>query len=84
MPLAKLLSDATNYAVVQLPGRQFPEVVFQGDSLNNIIGLVAALQTGDDDPTDLVDELLAILKAAQDRYEAVCEKNNIDLPYMKL
>ena len=26
---AKRLTDPTNYAVVQLPGRQFPGVVFQ-------------------------------------------------------
>jgi hypothetical protein len=31
---AKLLTSSHNYAVVQLPGRQFPDVVFQGDSLH--------------------------------------------------
>ena len=30
---AALLTEARNYAVVQLPGRKFPGVVFQGDSL---------------------------------------------------
>lgn len=30
---ATLLTGAHNYAVVQLPGRKFPGVVFQGDSL---------------------------------------------------
>ena len=30
---ARLLTEARNYAVVQLPGRKFPGVVFQGDSL---------------------------------------------------
>ena len=33
----KLLSEPTNYAVVHLPGRAFPGVVFQGDSLDGII-----------------------------------------------
>ena len=30
---ATLLTPAWNHAVVQLPGRRFPGVVFQGDSL---------------------------------------------------
>jgi predicted RNase H-like HicB family nuclease len=35
--IAKLLTNAENYAVVQLPGRQFPGVVFQGDSIRTLI-----------------------------------------------
>ena len=31
---AEVRSEPTNYAVVQLPGRQFPGVVFQGDTLH--------------------------------------------------
>jgi hypothetical protein len=34
---AKLLSEPKNYAIVQLPQRRFPGVVFQGDSLNILI-----------------------------------------------
>ena len=32
--VAALLTTADNFAVVQLPGRRFPGVVFQGDSLS--------------------------------------------------
>lgn len=46
----KLLSEPTNYAVVHLPGRDFPGVVFQGDSLNSIIAdLEEAVRTNDPD-----------------------------------
>lgn len=34
---AKLLSAPANYAVVHRPGRAFPGVVFQGDSLRNLV-----------------------------------------------
>ena len=34
---AELLSRAINYGVVQLPGRRFPGVVVQGDSLYNLV-----------------------------------------------
>ncbi|WP_430426199.1 DUF6959 family protein [Phenylobacterium sp.] len=36
-----MLSEATNFAVVQLPGRAYPGVVFQGDSLASLIGDIA-------------------------------------------
>ncbi len=39
-----LLSGPTNYAVVQLPGRKFPGVVIQGDSLHAMVGRLAELQ----------------------------------------
>jgi hypothetical protein len=34
---AKLLTETSNYAVVQLPGRQYPGVVFQGDSIHALL-----------------------------------------------
>jgi hypothetical protein len=34
---AQLLSPATNSAVVHLPGRRFPGVVVQGDTLNGLV-----------------------------------------------
>ena len=37
----EVLSDAVNGAVVRMPGRQFPGIVVQGDSL---IGLTSASQ----------------------------------------
>jgi hypothetical protein len=33
---AELFSNPGNYAVVQLPGRKFSGVVFQGDSLHSL------------------------------------------------
>lgn len=39
----RLLTSASNYAVVQLPGRNFPGVVFQGDSLHALLSAVGAV-----------------------------------------
>jgi hypothetical protein len=37
---AKLLTQASNYAVVQPPGRQYSGVVFQGDSIHTLLAQV--------------------------------------------
>jgi len=41
---AALLTDSGNYAVVQLPRRKFPGVVFQGDSTRNILVQLGRIQ----------------------------------------
>lgn len=41
---AELLTPGTNYAIVQLPNRKFPGVVFQGDSLHILIGELREIQ----------------------------------------
>lgn len=41
---ASLLTRPQNYAVVQLPGRKYPAVVVQGDSLNAFLQRIMAMQ----------------------------------------
>jgi uncharacterized membrane protein len=74
---AELLTEATNYAVVQLPGRRFPGVVFQGDSLGSLChALRAAL--AEQDAADLRGELEAIVtgldQVLQDYLDVLAER----------
>ncbi|MEG3086754.1 DUF6959 family protein [Sphingomonas sp. PB4P5] len=54
----KLLSEPSNYAVVQLPGRPFPGVVFQADSLQALIADLHAVMA----ETDADEEALLSVK----------------------
>lgn len=83
MTEAKLLSPPTNYAVVQLPGRAFPGVVFQGDSLSSIIGdLREAASAPDPDDRDFaLNDVIERLEGIQKHYEAVLDGEGISLPY---
>ena len=81
MNTARLLTEATNYAVVQLPGRKFPGVVVQGDSLNNLVSLLEAALADESERLDLIEETLDILRGARNRYEATCSAAGIALPY---
>ncbi len=79
----KLLSEPTNYAVVQLPERRFPGVVFQGDSLNNLINdmKAAAAEPVESERQLLLKDVIQHLETVQNRYEKVLAEKGIKLPY---
>jgi len=82
---AKLLSEATNYAVVHLPGRAFPGVVFQGDSLNILISDLERV-SNERDPSEREATLRFVienLREAQARYETVLKAEGMSLPYQR-
>jgi predicted RNase H-like HicB family nuclease len=86
--IAELLTEPTNYAVVKLPGRAFPGVVFQGDSLNSLITNLDALVTLAQScrEASLLEELTIVrddLHEIRSRYEKTCAANAISLPYPK-
>jgi len=88
MGTAELLTDAGKWAVVQLPGRRFPGVVIQGDSLSVIVGELdragAALRRGD--TVGAEEELTGVLERlteAMAHYESTLSDRGIDLPYAK-
>jgi hypothetical protein len=85
---AELLSRAMNYAVVQLPGRKFPGVVVQGDSLRSLVGRLHALrllaESHDDEELSIgLADVHDILLQASLHYERVCQERGIALPYEK-
>lgn len=84
----ELLSRPANYAVVQLPGRKFPGVVFQGDSLHNHLQSITELcqltdKYGDEEVTASLAELSESLSEVVQHYEKVCSDRGIPLPYQK-
>ena len=87
--VAQLLSHATNYAVVQLPGRRFPGVVFQGDSLSSWLNEIEEIETNLTEKADLIEarEGLGYIRQRLNdlliHYEAVCRGEGLGLPYMK-
>lgn len=83
---AVVLSDATNVAVVQLPGRRFPASAIQGDSLANLHSLALDLrrrasQSTDEELADTATELHELLHARLLHYQQVLLANGRTLPY---
>ncbi|MGW3912861.1 DUF6959 family protein [Streptomyces sp. NPDC005070] len=83
---AELFTDGGNDAVVRMPGRRFPGVVVQGDSLHILRGdaaeLAEACERGDlDEARDSAGLLLANLEALPARYEAALDEHEIPRPY---
>jgi len=87
----QLLSDPVNFAVVQLPERNYPGVVIQGDTLNGLVrrleemgNLVGSNRAEDlEDLTAEIQMLREELSAARDYYESTCAERSIRLPYPK-
>ena len=83
---AKLLSPPENFAVVQLPERKFPGVVFQGDTLAGLVQQIEQMraQLQANELAQLAEELDALedqLREVKEHYETVCEAHEISLPY---
>jgi hypothetical protein len=85
---AKLLTPPANFAVVQLPDRQYPGVIFQGDTLRSLVASIIEMQQlpaeqNLDDLKDEIQSLLQNLSAVQRSYERVCSEQGIELPYTR-
>lgn len=75
----KLLSEATNYAVVHLPERQFPGIVFQGDSLNALISDFNSIagETDESERVFALNDVIERLEAVRSRYEVVLDREEM-------
>lgn len=83
---AELFTDGGNNAVVRLPGRNFPGVVVQGDSLSILRQAVAevreACARGDAvEALESADFLLADLDAILERYTDALGRHGIKRPF---
>ncbi|MFC9589916.1 DUF6959 family protein [Streptomyces sp. NPDC056944] len=82
----ELLAPGGNGAVVRMPGRRYPGVVIQGDSLSimrrQVAELTAACAQGDvDGALDLSQFLLADLDENLGSYEDALARHGIPRPY---
>ncbi|MFF1847332.1 DUF6959 family protein [Streptomyces sp. NPDC058232] len=83
---AELFTDSGNNAVVRLPGRRFPGVLIQGDSLSilrsDVAEVVEAFDQGDvAGARETIGLLLDDLDALLARYSAALEVHEIPRPY---
>jgi hypothetical protein len=82
----EIYSDTTNAAVMRHPGRRFPGVLIQSDTLSSLVGRVKELTACVDPETEtgimggeLLDDLTHLLR----HYETVLVQHGIELPYAR-
>lgn len=82
----EVFSDKTNQAMVRMPGRQFPGVVIQGDTLSMLYGHLKtvrdrAARTDDEKLKDGATIAFRMLDNLVRHYERVLDEHNIEIPY---
>ena len=83
---AELFTDGSNNAVVRLPGRRFPGVLVQGDTLAllrfDLAEVQRALSDGDvDEARDSLAFVLRDLDGWLERYISALAEHGIQLPF---
>ena len=84
MSVAEVLDSTTNRAVVQLPNRQFPGSVIQGDTLFSLLRELRQARELVNNRSTIADHLDFVLKDLETRlevYEQCLHNNQIDKPY---
>ena len=74
-----------NNAVIQMPGRNFPAVAMQGDTLSNLLSIAKtvkrrAVRGKDDELTGEAELLVDLLESIHDHYVHVLAENGIAAP----
>lgn len=82
----EVYGTASNAAVVRVPGRRFPGVVVQGDTLATLLesaGEIAsrAAYTSDDELLGAAEGLRDQLASLVSQYEGVMDEHGLGLPY---
>ncbi|WNG45404.1 hypothetical protein F0U60_15810 [Archangium minus] len=82
----EVFSEASNVAIVRMPGRRFPGSVIQGDSLSILRGLANDLRNRlrehpDEDLRDTAQELFDLLDGRLRHYVNVLDAEGISLPF---
>ncbi|MEN3749630.1 hypothetical protein TPR58_20825 [Sphingomonas sp. HF-S3] len=80
----EIYSDASNAAVIRHPGRQFPGMLIQGDTLHNLSRMAAAALAGAVPDTDHwydLQELADDLRVRTEFYIQVMREHGLELPF---
>jgi len=81
----EIYSDATNAAVMRHPGRQFPGMLIQGDTLFSLSRMAATALAGaepDSDHWHDLKELVDELQSRVDFYSQVMREHGLKLPFV--
>lgn len=84
----EMFSETTNSPVIKAPGRKFPGVLIQGDSLKCLLGMVedieqARVMSDDSETNSAIYELKKKISDYMSEYEEVMHKQGLHLPYSK-
>lgn len=82
----EMLSETTNCPVISMPGRKFPGVVVQGDSLKNLLNLTEEIEElSKSEDREELEATIAALKTTLDgyvkAYTAAMKVHNRSLPW---
>lgn len=84
----EVFSGAVNAAVIRFPGRKFPGMLIQGDTLSTLYALarrtleLARARAVENGIVDVTEQLVADLGSLLKEYEQVLIQHNIGLPYV--
>ena len=81
----EIYSDATNMAVMRHPGRRFPGVLVQGDTLSGIVQELGEVLSEKDklseDTAIGLEDLYELLSGMLKHYNAVLDEHGMDVPF---
>ncbi|OWQ96381.1 DUF6959 family protein [Sphingopyxis witflariensis] len=80
----EIYSDATNAAVMRHPGRNFPGMLIQGDTLHNLSSMATAALAGaepDSEHWHDLKELADELQARVNFYAQIMQEYGLQLPF---
>lgn len=74
-----------SHRVVHMPGRPFPAVVLQGDTLHTYVADLerVARELDPEERTAQIEYVLEALRGLFGEYEETCREHGIGLPYVK-
>lgn len=81
-----LFHEVSNLAVIRMPGRRFPGILIQGDSLFAIYALVSKLRhlLSESEELELASEIESAVLERLKVYEEALKAHGMDLPYEKM
>lgn len=80
----EIYSDATNAAVMRHPGRNFPGMLIQGDTLHSLSSMAAAALAGAEPDSDHWHDLKELAEELQSRvnsYAQIMQEHGLPLPF---
>ena len=84
--VVEVFSEAVNGPVIRIPGRKFPGLLVQGDTLKCLLDSVAVVASSNPSSEEAGDELAHVLGqfgSMLEVYEQTLISNQLELPYKK-